>query len=60
MYGVIRKISPYANRKAWKLQIEVDDINMPENFKRDPWSIQEIPVEVTECECKTEKEPNPE
>ena len=49
MYGIIRKISPYTNRKAWKLQIEIDDMNLPKNFRDDPWSIAEIPVDVTEC-----------
>ena len=48
MFGVIRKISPYTNRKSWKMQIEIDDYNVPQCYKNDPWSIAEIPVEIKE------------
>ena len=47
MYGTGISIKPYTNKQSWKIVIEVDDSQVPEELKLNPWSFNDTPLDIT-------------
>jgi len=52
MYATCAQLKPKKNIREWKLELIIDDLNCPEEWKTNPWSLVGEGFEITRVEKK--------
>jgi hypothetical protein len=56
MHSTCSNLKPKKNIKEWKLELIIDDMLVPDEWKTNPWSLVGEGFEITRVECPKAEE----